>query len=1254
MAGIVDVGRLVATLGLNSTPFVAGMNKAKSSMAELSKYAMITGRTLTRFVTLPMALAGGAAINTQKKFEASMTKIIGLVGVSRKQVEAWNKEVLKMSQVTGRGPEELADALYFVTSAGIRGAYAMEVLEMSAKASAAGLGETKVVADLVTSAMNAYGKENLSAAQATDILVASVREGKAEANELAGAMGMVLPIASEFGVTFDQVGAAFAGMTRTGTNARVAATQLKAILSAMASPSKQAQDALAEYSMSAEDFRKTVRDEGLIKALLDMREATEGNESALSEIFPNIRALMGVLDLLGANMQYNVQIFEALTNAGGSLERAFAEIEGTTQQKLNVALATFKTTLIGIGEVMKPLVVGVLAKLIDKLKEISSSFQAMTAQQRKVKLATLAVTAALGPFLIIVSKAIPMFVALGGAITAALGPFGILFAALVGGALALGRYVSKQNEVLKITKRSKKVTDDLNVTIATETMRLSTLTARLASVTKGTEEWNIIKDKINTTYGKYLENLLSEKMSTDELTEAMGKLSAARLRDVKIKGLTAEMDRLMEENANIYAKGMNVLMDKIEEGNDALVAKGKVFPMEEFATAMQVAIDAGVDVMEKGGTWTEDVRDIGEKMYAEWFYGMTSTASMSKEARNDFLQIFYNMTSGTIDMNKALGPIEAQIAASTIKEKEVNVKVKLERIDEQVQWTKDSEKTEGRKATLIALIGLEKDRNLLLDKESAAINNEKIKLYEDELKELKKIASSLGDEMAKKGEISKLEKEREKLSGKKAIANDAAIAKAQEELKIIQLETSALSEIERQRGMIEIARENTLRMDKASLELANKTIALNYRDLQLLELESSGLSDIEKRKKKQRINDEYSVYLSKEAYKAHLKTYRLEEQSIRLAELKAAGANQLLIWQNELNDLIENQQFGDVDTGRIAELEGLIKLEEALQKGYNREQELLIEIANEEEKLKTLTGEAAENTRISIGYKKLEVIELQLQNGLLTDIEIVQLKIAQIEIKRAMTTNPALTAELNEQLKLYKEQLESLEKQEDYNTGETAPKQYSMKWFKETFASLKRLKDEGMVVGEAFREQFNEIMTVIAEGIAYHAENILGVMTDMVSAVSNVIEAQKQKELSAAGSNAKKREAIEKKYYEKQKKWAVVQATISMFVGIAKSVELGWPMMLVGMALAAIAGAATIAAINAQNFAQGGLVYGETLARVGEYPGASGNPEVIAPLDRLKGLLGNTGKRNEKVIFEIEGRTLVGVLQKEETLMNSY
>lgn len=87
------------------------------------------------------------------------------------------------------------------------------------------------------------------------------------------------------------------------------------------------------------------------------------------------------------------------------------------------------------------------------------------------------------------------------------------------------------------------------------------------------------------------------------------------------------------------------------------------------------------------------------------------------------------------------------------------------------------------------------------------------------------------------------------------------------------------------------------------------------------------------------------------------------------------------------------------------------------------------------------------------------------------------------------------------------------------------------------------------------------------------------------------------------------------------------------------------------MAIASVASilAAIASTPKATAFAQGGVISGPTYALVGEYAGASNNPEVIAPLDRLPALLG-TDKQiqgSSEVSFKIRGRELIGILNKE-------
>lgn len=87
------------------------------------------------------------------------------------------------------------------------------------------------------------------------------------------------------------------------------------------------------------------------------------------------------------------------------------------------------------------------------------------------------------------------------------------------------------------------------------------------------------------------------------------------------------------------------------------------------------------------------------------------------------------------------------------------------------------------------------------------------------------------------------------------------------------------------------------------------------------------------------------------------------------------------------------------------------------------------------------------------------------------------------------------------------------------------------------------------------------------------------------------------------------------------------------------------------MAVASIASilAAIASTPKATAFAQGGVISGPTYALVGEYAGASNNPEVIAPLDRLPALLGTDKQMqgSSEVSFKIRGRELIGILNKE-------
>ena len=396
------------------------------------------GQTMTRKVSMPLALIGGYAVKTAAEFETSFAKIQGLVGVSASEIGELEEAAARLGPATGRSSNEAAEALFFITSAGLRGAEAVETLEASLKASAIGLGETAVVADLVTSATNAYGSSVLSATRATDTLTAAVRYGKLEPADLAGSMGMVLPVASAMGVSFDQVGAAFAAMSRTGTDASTAATQLRQILATILNPTKEARDELEKYGLSAQGLRQQLRERGLLSVLQTLTSTLGLNDDAIAKVFGNIRALSGVLDLMGSNVQATEQIFADMANTTGMLDDAFAITADTAAFKFQQALANLKEELRGVGEDLLP----IAERLVEIVGNIAKGFADLNPATQELLIG-------LGGFLLIAGPVLSFFgnlLNVIGLLSIAVGQFGAAAViatgglALLAGAAAYGAY----------------------------------------------------------------------------------------------------------------------------------------------------------------------------------------------------------------------------------------------------------------------------------------------------------------------------------------------------------------------------------------------------------------------------------------------------------------------------------------------------------------------------------------------------------------------------------------------------------------------------------------------------------------------------------------------------------------------------------------------------------------------------------------------------------------------------------------------
>jgi len=392
-----------------------------SKMLTVGSRIRSAGQSMTIGLTAPIIGAGIAIFKASIGFGDAMAQIVALSNVSQEQMAEWREEVLRLGPAVAKSPQELADALFFLASAGLDAGTEIDVLEIAARGSAVGLGETKTVALALTSIMNAYGQENVNAADATGVLIAAVREGRTETDELAGVMGRVLPLASELGIGYEEVAGALAALSLINEDASENATAFLGIMRAVVKPSKAAKDMLSEVGLSMADVRQQMDEKGLITTLQSLRNEFGFNIEELGVLFPRVRGLTGLLNLTGKNAAKVDEVFKRVAEGSAKdLEFAFEAVQ-TPGFQMRQAMAEIQVSLIRLGDVIVPIVAKWLPKLVQGLQAATQWFTGLPPGVQKGILVFIALLAAVGPLLIVI-----------GSLIAAVGAFALAFGTTIG------------------------------------------------------------------------------------------------------------------------------------------------------------------------------------------------------------------------------------------------------------------------------------------------------------------------------------------------------------------------------------------------------------------------------------------------------------------------------------------------------------------------------------------------------------------------------------------------------------------------------------------------------------------------------------------------------------------------------------------------------------------------------------------------------------------------------------------------------
>lgn len=309
-------------------------------------------------------------VEVAEDFEYSIAKVQSIARVSDEELANMSQEIRRVGAEMGYSSSEISEAVYQAISASVDASEAIGFVEDATKLARAGFTDTTTAVDVLTTAINAYGKEANSTRHIADDLITTQNLGKTTVNELAQSLGTVIPTASALNVSLDQLSSAYVIMTKQGINTANATTYIRAMLNELSDAGSEVSKEL--YNLTGNTFGQLMeKGKTLGDVMQILGDSVEGNGERFKNLFGNVRAGLGALSLFNQGASAFDNAMQSMATNIGATDEAFEIMADTavmTNERFQVSVENLQ---IAVGESLSPTIDEFKKKGIDILEFIT-------------------------------------------------------------------------------------------------------------------------------------------------------------------------------------------------------------------------------------------------------------------------------------------------------------------------------------------------------------------------------------------------------------------------------------------------------------------------------------------------------------------------------------------------------------------------------------------------------------------------------------------------------------------------------------------------------------------------------------------------------------------------------------------------------------------------------------------------------------------------------------------------------------------
>jgi len=371
-------GQVIINTKLDTKEFESGVRGLEGvTQKSIGRIKKIIGTAaIATLVTsgIKQVISGTSALDT------AMAKTSTLFGDVDVNTSILNRSMLALSSASGLAADGIGSSLYNALSAGVEVtedmAESTAYMEKNARLAKAGFADIDTTVTATAKVLNAYKLGVEETDRIHKVLMQTQNKGITTVGELGGVLAQVTPTAAAFGIKFEEVGTQIAILTKNGTPAAQAVTQINQMIAELGKSGTIASKNLMDASEAAGHGRKSFSeliDEGFnVGEILNMvKTYADENNLSMVDMFSSIDAGKGALAIASKGVKEYNSYLDDMSTESDVVTEAYNKMMNTFSaqaDRLSVAIGNAGTV---IGKRFLPTLTNTTKNLADAINRMS-------------------------------------------------------------------------------------------------------------------------------------------------------------------------------------------------------------------------------------------------------------------------------------------------------------------------------------------------------------------------------------------------------------------------------------------------------------------------------------------------------------------------------------------------------------------------------------------------------------------------------------------------------------------------------------------------------------------------------------------------------------------------------------------------------------------------------------------------------------------------------------------------------------------